>query len=412
MSTSQSTRVRRASLGLLLLAWCAGCANPTRPELARHSLGNAALFGQFQAYDGHTGRPVALSDVVRRCAGADVVFFGEAHSDVVCNELEAQLFAALAGQARRLALAMEFFEADTQAAVDAYLTGRLDEPAYCQQTRQGRAYLLAHRPLIELCRAAHLPVVAANAPRRLVRAYRTSDLDYDSFRAGLEPADQRWLPVENEYLAGSYEERFRAMMSDHAAAVPASQPASAPAEATTPPALEAPTSLPTTAPASTTLPIQTAPVTPAVAPESQPAVEAFSGSAPERFFLAQLLWDESMADALTNFRARFPAFRVMLIVGGFHVAHEGGTAVKFNTRRPQDRTITIVYVGTADTRLPFDPDDRDAGEIVIYGVAPPPEEPERAAMPVTPRTNPGPPASAPTSSPVETQPTTTMSTDS
>ena len=375
-----------AFVGVGLLLGLSGCASVPQARLMAHIGGDAALFGQFQAYDGHTERPLSLPEVVRRCARADVVLFGEAHSDAVCNQLEAQLLAKLAAQRRALALALEFFETDTQAALDAYLQRRIDEAAFRKQTRQGRAYVLSHRPLIELCRAAHIPVLAANAPRRLVRAYRMADLNYADFRAGLDPNDQRWLPTESDFLAGPYEERFAEMMRGHGEMPPASplQPTSGPATQPTTESATQPTSEPTTLPATT----------PAAPPEGEmPAAPSV-----ESMYRAQLLWDDTMSESLANYRARYPSHRVMLIVGGFHVAHDGGTAQKFRQRRPGDRVVTVIYRSTTDGRFAFDVDDRDAGDIVIYGIAPP-EEAERPSMLPEPAA-----ATQPTTAPSTTAP--------
>ena len=209
---------------LLCQVGLVGCTQASRLDLDRTTGGNAALFGQFCAYDGRSGQPLTFDDVVRRCATADVILFGEEHSDAVCNQIEAQLLAALAARARPVALAMEFFERDTQACLDQYLEGQIDEPAFRKATRQGRAYVLAHRPLIEMCRAACIPVIAANAPRRLVREYRQSDLEYAEVRAGLDSSDQQWLPPENEYLGGEYHERFIETMTHHDEATPGGAP--------------------------------------------------------------------------------------------------------------------------------------------------------------------------------------------
>lgn len=412
-----ATRVVRISGISIIILWVTGCAGVARLDLVTRTGGNAALFSQFQAYDGHTGRRISFAEVIRRCRTADIVLFGEQHNDTVCNQLEAQLLYALADERRPVALALEFFEVDTQATLDAYLRGRIEESPFRDDTRQGRAYVRSHRPLIELCRAARIPVLAANAPRRLVRAFRKSDLDYETYRAELEPDEQCWLPVQNEYLGGSYEERFTEMMGDHGPAAPppamtttkptpTSQPATAPASA--------PATAPTTAPA-------TAPATmddpePMQVPVSQPATATAPASQPafsvESFYRAQLLWDQAMAETLVNFRDRYYSHRIMLIVGVFHVAHAGGTATKFSWRRPDDHVVTIVYRGTTDNQFTFVEEDRHAGDVVIYGIIPPPEEssekPQMPTMMTAPATQPATtaPATQPTTStaPATSQP--------
>jgi uncharacterized iron-regulated protein len=359
-----------------------------------------------------SGQPLTFAALVQRCAAADAILLGEEHGDFVCNQFEAQLFHALAHQPRRIALALEFFETDTQAALDAYLQGRVAEPDFRRQARQGRAYLLAHRPLIEFCRAADVPVLAANAPRRLVRDYRKSGLDYLSWRAGLAADDQVWLPARSPHLSGPYEDRFLEMMSGHDAETgptptsqPTTQPAAPPsADAAPPPSSDqagtaatgaavAPSQdagatsqpsppAPATGPAMHLQPPDPLPVTesqPVFLPTSQaaetPSALSAEDESPAAFYRAQLLWDDAMAESLALYRARHPADRVLLIVGSFHVADDGGTTVKFRNRRPRDRVLTLVYRGTTDTDLAFDPEDRGTADILIYGIKPPAEQP-------------------------------------
>lgn len=362
------------SLAVLVSAWSAGCTPAARIDLAGRTGGSAALFGQIEAFDGHTGQRMSFPEVVRRCAAADVVLFGEEHRDAVCNAYQAQLLHALLERQRPTTLAMEFFETDMQPAVDAYLAGRIDESAFVAQTRQGSSYALSHRPLIEMCRAGRIPVLAANAPRRLLRQYRESKLPFDEFRAGLSADDQRWLPRTSEHLDGPYFERFIEIIKHHppvttaAATAPAESPATRPADAPEP-MTEGHASGEDRAP-------PRPPVDPRVAS-----------------FRPQLLWDDCMAEFVADYRAVYPAHRVMLIVGRFHVAHEGGTFLKFRQRRPRDRVCTIVYAGRPDAAYQVDEEDRDAADIVLSGLRPP--EPRTTA----PSTAPAPSASAPASQP-------------
>lgn len=433
-----------------------GCAAPGRVNLAARSGGSAFLFNQFQAFDGHTGRPLSFENVVQRCRGADVILFGERHGDAVCNQLEAQLLYALLRTDRPLVLAMEFFETDTQAPLDAYLTGRLDEPDFIEVSERPSSYLGTHRPLIELCRAARVPVVAANAPRRLVSAYRKSGLAYEDYRAELDAAERQWLPAVSEYLAGDYRDRFAEIMQGHApgmppASQPATQPASQPAPQASPQMTEPPTSQPVSRPASELpteqpvsmppqMPAEMPPAMPPEMPSTMPATmpgtmpasmpgtmpEGMPGGMPalpswQELYKAQLLWDQAMADSIADFRDRFPRRRVMLVVGGFHVAHNGGTVQKLRHRRPDDELCTIIYGDHPDGQFRFDEADRGAGDVVIYGLTPPkpkqrsmpgpPEKPETPPAETQPSSAPASmPASMPASAPAETAPTTSAPT--
>lgn len=327
------------ALPILLLSSLCGCSTTGRLGVASATRPPAALFGQFAVYSGD-GRRLDWTAVVRSAQCGDIVLFGEEHYDPVGSQLQAQLLAALADTPRPLLLAMEFFERDTQASLDSYLAGRLAEPEFVKQTRQGAKYVTSHRPLIELCRAAGIPVLAANAPRRLVRAFGRAATDYAAFRAELPEADQAMLPATLEPLDGPYFERFLEAMQNH-------PPASAPA---------------TQAGSAASAPAATA---------SAPARRPFD---PRRAFLTQVLWDESMAETIAARRRADPRRRTMLVVGAFHVADDGGTLQKLRARRPGDRIVTVVFRGAQQLPAALREGDRGAGDFVIYGIQAPPEE--------------------------------------
>ena len=78
------------------------------------------------------------------------------------------IFCSRGGKDRRLSVALEFFERDTQAVMDEYLQGLCRE---ADMTKDGRAwpnYQNDYRPIVELCKSEGLRVVCANAPRRHV----------------------------------------------------------------------------------------------------------------------------------------------------------------------------------------------------------------------------------------------------
>ncbi|MBK9127228.1 MAG: ChaN family lipoprotein [Phycisphaerales bacterium] len=360
----------------VLSLWLAGCAGTAhRLDLDRQAGGNAALFRQVATYDTRTGRRLGFDEVVRRCEAADVVFFGEEHNDSVCNQYQAQLLCGLLHDIRPTALAMEFFEADTQTALDAYLVNATPELEFREQTRQGRAYVRTHRPLIEIARTARVPVIAANAPRQLVRGYRLSGESFEDYVAGLPPADRRWLPERSEYLTGPYEERFFELMGGHGDS--GGRPAgAAPSPSATQPAATTVPAEASNAPASAPAPPVESDAT--AQPASSPATTQPSDDLEDeterirRFYVAQLLWDDAMAEHVAHRRRTHPFERVLLIVGGFHVDQEGGTVIKYRQRRPADRTITLVYRSTPDPALPLRERDRTSGDIIVYGIAPSP----------------------------------------
>jgi hypothetical protein len=101
--------------------------------------------------DGATGAAVGPEAFARLVAAADVVAFGEFHEDAQGAKAQAALWEAVrtAPDGRPAALALEFFERDTQGDLDAYLAGTLPEADLVKRARQGAAYRTTHRPLVE-----------------------------------------------------------------------------------------------------------------------------------------------------------------------------------------------------------------------------------------------------------------------
>jgi uncharacterized iron-regulated protein len=253
-------------------------------------------------YDATTGRPVDLAAAVASWSGADVVAFGELHGNRVGAAAELTILRTLAAQSRPVALAMEFFERDTQEVLDRYLVGEVDEETFLETSKRNRAYAATHRPLIELCKARGIPVIAANAPRRLVTAFRKSGEDYEAWRASLPEADQALLPEETTELEDTYRERFMALMG----------------------------------------------------PERGP-----------RFFRAQSLWDDAMAEAMVDFREEHPTHRIFLVVGVFHIRDGLGTITKYRLRRAKDEVRVIGMDVSKDATLPFEDGDLGTADLLV-----------------------------------------------
>jgi uncharacterized iron-regulated protein len=255
---------------------------------------------------GDTGASLDLAGAVARLGEADFVAFGELHGHPEGARAELALLTALADGPRPVTLAMEFFERDVQPALDAYLAGKTTEEEFLKVARQGPAYPKTHRPLIEACKARGIPVVAANAPRRLVSARRAAKGTYAEWRASLSEADRGWVPTEATEPDEAYRKRF---------------------------------------------------------------VEAMGEERGARLFVSQAMWDDAMGEAVARARTEHPERRVLLVVGAFHVQGRLGTASAFSKRRPQD-VVRVVAMTTREPGKPaFTPDLKGEGDLLLV-VAP------------------------------------------
>lgn len=236
------------------------------------------------------GRPLAMEELVARMSAAEVAIIGEIHGHPEGLALAARLFDEVARRADRAALSLEALERDEQASVDAFVAGDVDE-AELARRRGGAPLASGHRAMIETARARQLPVIAANAPRRLARQARVEG--FDALRA-LPAAEQALFVIPDPLPGGGYRARFAsAMGADHHRADDA-------------------------------------------------RVDAF--------FRAQALWDATMADSITRAidRGRAP---VVHVAGRFHVEHDGGLLQMVRSARPSTRIHSLVMVeapGDAD----------------------------------------------------------------
>mmetsp|Transcript_26355 Transcript_26355/g.82050 ORF Transcript_26355/g.82050 Transcript_26355/m.82050 type:complete len:340 (+) Transcript_26355:1435-2454(+) len=145
-----------------------------------------------------------LSDPSRR-----LLLFGENHEDARAQDVERSVYEGVARSQRsrrRVALALEFVDADAREAVDSFATGASDDVA---ALFRGATDAARYGPIACLARALGCPIVAANAPRRHARLVsRNGPAALDE----LPPDDVSRLPplpYPDKPLSPAYAERLR-----------------------------------------------------------------------------------------------------------------------------------------------------------------------------------------------------------
>jgi uncharacterized iron-regulated protein len=138
-----------------------------------------------------SGKRVSFAEVLNAAKQADVVLIGETHDDPVAHQVELLVLASL-HKLCPCALSMEMFESDVQDVVDEYMAGLIEEDDFMKDTRPWVNYVQDYRMLVEFAKDVQIPVIAANIPRRYVRAVgrRGPSLTQSSWPSS--PFD--WLP--------------------------------------------------------------------------------------------------------------------------------------------------------------------------------------------------------------------------
>jgi uncharacterized iron-regulated protein len=266
--------------------------------------------------------PATVTDVTRaqmveRLARADVVFFGEQHDDPETHRAEAELLEAIGRAGRPVVLSLEMFERDVQRVIDDYLAGRLSEADFLARSRPWDRYATDYRRLVELAKERRWPVVAANVPRPLASAIGRKGL---AALDTLTPSERTVAARENVCPRDDYHARFLESMQSHSTGAPA-------------------------AGASMALP-------PAMA---------------ERFYLAQCVKDETMAESIVNARLAAPRGAIVLHYdGAFHSDYAQGTVARVKRRQPGWVLAVVTALPVADpAAMPIAPQSGKA-DLVIF----------------------------------------------
>jgi uncharacterized iron-regulated protein len=259
---------------------------------------------------------MTFGDMVRRLARADVVFFGEQHDDPETHRAEAAVLAALGATGRPVVLSLEMFERDVQSLLDDYLAGRMTEADFLARSRPWPNYATDYRPLVEMAKAQRWAVVAANVPRPLASAVGRKGL---TALDTLTPAERLHAARDNTCPSDDYHARFMEQMQGHGGGSAAA--------------------------AGDTLPT----------------------AAAERFYLAQCVKDEAMAESIVEARRRAPRNAVVLHVNGaFHSDFAQGTVQRVRRREPTWTLAVVTAVPVTDpARAPVAPQGGRA-DIVIF----------------------------------------------
>ncbi|MGB5854694.1 MAG: ChaN family lipoprotein, partial [Oceanisphaera sp.] len=214
------------------------------------------------------GKNVSLSEAAQQLAYADVIIVGELHGHQGIHRFQADLLAQLLGQQRPLALAMEQFSRDNQDVVNGYLAGELGEDVFIEKSNAWPSYRSDYRALVTLAKEADIDVIAANAPRHIVRCIAQEGADY---LQRLSENERGWVAKQLTLANDAYKARF--MANRHHGQTPS-----------------------------------------------------------EQQFAAQTTWDDTMAESITQHLQLHPKHSVLLTVGRFHIADGLGTAQRLQHR--------------------------------------------------------------------------------
>ncbi|MGC6487172.1 MAG: ChaN family lipoprotein [Planctomycetota bacterium] len=265
-------------------------------------------------------QPAAVDAVAAAVVDADLVALGELHHTPGVHRTHHALLRAMHQRRPNLVIAMEMFERDVQPVLQQYLDGEIDEAAFRAGARPWPHYERDYRPVIEFAKRHGLPVLAANAPRPL--ATKAAKEGLDAVMGSEHLARATTAPQDG------YWESFQEMMAGHGGML------------------------------------------------------GEDGMA--RFYAAQCLKDDTMAESIVDYLAGVEADRrplAVLICGRAHSDHGWGTVQRVVERMPgiEVRVLSAETVDDAGGEVTIA--DGEVADFVV--VAPAPQRDPMPAMPAS-----------------------------
>lgn len=260
-------------------------------------------------YDTRSGRTVTQAELLDSLARADVVFVGEQHTDPATHRLELDLLRGLHQRSgKRLTLGMEMWERDVQPALAAYLAGKSDEAAFLKTARPWANYRTDYHPLVEYAKTNDIPILATNVPQALASQVGKAglaalkDAPPEQFAASVQtPHDGAWT-------------RFQAVM--------------------------------------------------------QAMGDAHGGKTMDdaiiaRFYEAQCLRDETMAETIWHRLDSAPGCLVLHINGQFHSDYGDGIPRRVLWRHPLAKVVIVSIIPVADPQTTAPLVERNLADYVV-----------------------------------------------
>jgi uncharacterized iron-regulated protein len=234
-----------------------------------------------------SGQTITLPDVWADLQTTQVLYLGETHDKVADHQAQKFILEQLLTGPKPLTLAMEMFQRPYQSAIDRYFKGELTETEFLAQTeytkRWGFPWEL-YAPIVTLAKTQSIPLIALNTPSEVTRQVARKGLE------SLTPEQRQFIPEQNDIFLGpeGYRQQIQRLYT---------------------------------------------------------AMHQGKGNSTggDRFFQAQVLWDETMADRITQTVAQTPDRLIVVLVGHGHLLKDYGIPARVARRLPniQQRTILL-----------------------------------------------------------------------
>lgn len=230
-------------------------------------------------------------EVIQKIAQSKVIYLGETHDSLQDHQLQLEIIQKLHQQNPKLAIGMEMFQRPYQEFINQYLAGKITESQLIAKTEYEQRWGFPweyYAPILRFAKENNLPVIALNTPREVTRKVAKSGLN------SLTDAEKKWIPPleQIELTNSAYREMIESVFKGH-----------------------------------------------------QTSGHGSSLNL-DNFFAAQVLWDETMAEAITEFLHQNPQHQVVVLAGKGHIEYGYGIPDRVSRRFNHNLTQTTILLNS------------------------------------------------------------------
>jgi len=224
-----------------------------------------------------------------------VVYVGEAHTSLADHILQFRIIEALHKKNVKLAIGMEMFPHSSQKALDDYISGDsgMDEKEFLKQSRYFEVWrydFRLFRSIFNFAIKHKIPIIALNLERQIV-----SNIFKKGSTDELTDEQKKAIPVDRNLDMEGYASRLKEVHKMHM---------------------------------------------------TSPHGGAFSG-----FIQSQALWDETMAETISNYLQDHPQTLMVVLAGSQHTRKDSGIPPRVSRRIDVEQASVINLFSNLDTEL-------------------------------------------------------------
>ncbi|WP_009634451.1 ChaN family lipoprotein [Synechocystis sp. PCC 7509] len=267
------------AIGLIAIPTYSQQIDDCRPQIVLpENFSGAIEFLEDNSKCKNSNQVTSYSEALQQLAKAKVVYLGETHDNVKDHRLQLAIIQQLYKKNSKVAIALEIFQRPYQGVVNDYLAGKINEQELLDKSEYKKRWGYPwqyYAPIVQFAKAKKLPVLALNTPTEITRLVAKNGLD------SLTPEQSKLIPPLSEIRTDNaeYRQLMLGIFQQHQA-------------------------------------------------DAKGNSESF-----EKFFQAQVLWDETMAEAIAKFIQSNPGYQVVVLVGQGHIVYNYGIPSRVAPRR-------------------------------------------------------------------------------